>query len=64
MIFSVDANGKVIPRDAQEILVNSEADLANITDPGIVPGSLAYTAGYAQMWQKSESGEWVAVEEA
>jgi len=61
MIFSIDNNGNLVPRNAQEVLVRSSSDLALITDPGIEAGSLAYTVGYTNMWQKGEDGTWVAV---
>lgn len=42
------------------ILVESESDLTNLPDT-IAAGSIAYTAGFAYMWQKSISGTWVAI---
>ncbi len=59
MIFSINADGTLVPRNAQEVLVRSDADLELLTD--LEPGSLAYTVGYANMWQKGEDGNWVAV---
>lgn len=59
MIFSINADGTLVPRNAQEVLVRSESDLDLLTD--LEPGSLAYTVGYANMWQKGEDGNWVAV---
>lgn len=45
----------------QAILVESQADLEHL---GEVPaGSIAYTAGYASMWQLSAAGSWEAIEE-
>lgn len=42
------------------ILVDAEADLANL--PSTIPaGSIAYTAGFAYMWQKAINGSWVAI---
>lgn len=40
------------------ILVGSSSDLSSLEN--YEPGSIAYTAGFAQMWQLSPAGEWVA----
>lgn len=40
------------------VMVESESDLANLPD-NYLPGSVAFTAGYADMWQLNSSGEWV-----
>ena len=48
-------------RQARMVLVNSENDLEALGPYGYEPGTLAYTAGFAQMWQLSASGEWVSV---
>lgn len=39
------------------LMVGSEADLANLPED-IMPGSVAYTAGYASVWQKTADSTW------
>ena len=41
------------------VMVTSSSDLANIT--GHAPGTIAYTAGFAKMWQLAANGSWVAI---
>ena len=41
------------------VMVTAEADLANL--PEYPAGSMAYTAGFAKIWQLSAAGTWVAV---
>ena len=43
-----------------EVLVDSSADLAAIP-ANAAPGSIAYTADFAGMWQKNNSGAWVEI---
>ena len=59
-MFSIIANGgnENHPNRA-EFLVESADDLTNL--PDCAPGSLAYTAGYALIWHKNLTGEWVVV---
>ena len=49
----------VLVRDipARAVLVTAESDLANL--PSYPAGTLAYTAGFAAMWQLSAAGTWV-----
>lgn len=42
---------------ADSVMIESSSDLASLTD--LTPGSIAYTAGFASMWQLSASGTWV-----
>ena len=54
-------NGETIHTDYVEWMLDSAADIGNGTEPqksGSI-GSLAYTAGYASMWQKGANGAWV-----
>ena len=39
------------------VMVESESDLASLDNYAV--GSIAYTAGFGNMWQLSASGEWV-----
>lgn len=41
------------------ILVGSQSDLNSLE--GITAGSIAFTAGFANMWQLSPAGTWVEV---
>lgn len=45
----------------QEILIDSEADLTNFTEENTEPGSIAYTADMAKIFQMSPGGEWVSI---
>lgn len=49
----------VIRRNAsvQLVLVSNASDLDLLTD--YEPGTIAHTAGFHTMWQKSVSGNWV-----
>ena len=53
----VQGNNLVMGADARTVMVGSSADLAELAD--LTPGSIAYTAGFVDMWQKSASGAWV-----
>lgn len=44
----------------QTVLVSSDSDLELLQDYS--PGTIAYTAGYQQMWQKSPNGTWSTFE--
>ena len=46
---------------AQAILVPDEETLAAL--PPCQPGSIAYTAGFREIWQLGLDGEWVSVTE-
>ena len=41
------------------VMVTAQTDLAKITDKA--PGTIAYTAGFANMWQLAADGSWVAL---
>lgn len=43
--------------DRMEFLIASEADLDTL--PECAKGSLAYTAGFAEIWHKGLDGKWV-----
>lgn len=43
----------------QLVLISGSSELSLLAD--YAPGTIAHTAGFADMWQKSASGEWVAM---
>ena len=46
--------------NTQDVMVQSQDDLEDLADNADVPpGSIAYTAGFLNIWQLSASGEWV-----
>lgn len=53
-------NGVVI-KDAptKAVMVTAQSDLANLT--GYEAGTIAYTAGFSDMWQLNASGTWVEI---
>lgn len=66
MAYYIDANGEVKTNENNEsIQVRSADDLTALAakfGTGIyVPGLIAYTAGYAAIWQLNASGEWVNI---
>lgn len=40
---------------AEPVMVTAEADLAKLD---VVPGTMAYTAGFRKMWQIGADGQW------
>ena len=53
-------NGKIHKNaSTQLVLVTSSGDLSLLASYD--PGTIAHTAGFGDMWQKSASGEWVAM---
>lgn len=44
---------------SQSVMVSGETDLTLLSDYGV--GTIAYTAGFGSMWQKSLDGTWVEV---
>lgn len=46
--------------NAPAILVRAEGDLANLPNT-YAPGSLAFTAGFKQMWQRNAEGKWISL---
>lgn len=54
-------NGKIYKNESmQMVLVSGSSDLPLLSD--YEPGTIAHTAGFTTMWQKSPSGEWAAFE--
>lgn len=45
---------------APSIMVTAEADLDNLPDI-YPPGTVAYTAGFQDMWQLDADGNWVSM---
>lgn len=43
------------------VLVSSESELDLLDD--FAPGTIAYTAGFAKMWQKAPNGNWISFNE-
>lgn len=53
--------GELIRGDnAHSIMVTSSGDLAELAGK-FPPGSIAYTAGFAAMWQLAADGSWVSI---
>ena len=59
----VDSNGNIVKNDdAKTVMVRSKLDLPLFS--GYNPGTLAYTAGFKNIWQLDASGEWkIIIEE-
>lgn len=57
--MSMDLNkideGAYLTNDVSSVIVESEAKLAVLA--GAEPGTIAYTPGFASMWQMSTDGE-------
>ena len=54
------SNGEIIKNVAcKSVLVSSSDDLSILQK--YAPGTIAYTAGFKQMWQLSPSGDWVGL---
>ena len=47
--------------NARSVMVESEAQLAQLPEDLYEPGSMAFTAGFADMWQKAADGTWVSM---
>ena len=43
------------------VMVESESDLASLS--AYSPGTIAFTAGFTNMWQLNASGEWIVIVE-
>lgn len=43
------------------VLIRDESDLETLSDLDYEPGTIAYTAGFAQMWQLNSAGTWVSL---
>lgn len=53
-------DGKIYQNFAvKNVMVESQSDLSYLTDYS--PGTVAYTAGYEHIWQKSIDDEWVSI---
>lgn len=44
---------------APSVLVTAQADLSGLA--GYPPGTIAYTAGFKNMWQLAANGSWVSL---
>lgn len=56
----VDNNGNIVKNDdAKTVMVRSKFDLPLFS--GYNPGTLAYTAGFKNIWQLDASGEWKTI---
>lgn len=49
----------IVGEKPSSIMVSDENDLDELE--GYVPGSVAFTAGFAEMWQLDADGNWVAL---
>ena len=55
------SNGKIVRNNSVEmVLVESQSQLSLLTDYD--PGTIAFTAGFVHMWQKSPGGTWIDFE--
>ena len=55
-------NGKIYKNaPTSSVLVTAKSDLASLTK--YEAGTVAYTAGFANMWQLNAAGEWIAIVE-
>ena len=53
-------NGTIYKNNpGQAVMVSGSGDLTALAD--YPPGTIAYTAGFASMWQLSATGTWVEV---
>lgn len=56
----VDNNGNIVKNDdAKTVMVRSKLDLPLFS--GYNPGTLAYTAGFKNIWQLDAGGEWKTI---
>lgn len=54
----VDSDGALhLNNESRSVMVTAESDLNNLD--GYLPGSVAYTTGFAKMWQLSAAGTWI-----
>lgn len=57
----VDSAGELhTGANAPSILVRDENDLKGLPTT-YVPGAMAFTAGFKQMWQLNAAGEWISL---
>lgn len=57
----VTANDLVTAVPCHQVMVSGSSDLSALEE--YPPTTIAYTAGYANIWQKGIDGEWVAIGE-
>lgn len=58
----VDGNGNLVKNDdAKMVMVRNKADLDMLGS--YRPGTIAYTAGFKNMWQLDASSEWQTIVE-
>lgn len=43
----------------KSVMITSQSELSILTD--YEPGTIAYTAGFASMWQLSADGTWISI---
>lgn len=59
-VYDAIIDGELIREiPCRAVMVTAESDLANL--PDYQPGTLAFTAGFATMWQKDAEGTWQEV---
>lgn len=51
---------KITPVPDTSIMVSSQSDLSSLI---CEPGTVAYTAGFGNMWQKAADGTWATIVE-
>ena len=56
----IDASGN-IQQNVQggNVMVRTQADLSSLTS--YLPGTIAFTAGFVNMWQKKADGTWISM---
>lgn len=59
MYSVISVGGELNHPNTMRFEVDSEEDLASL--PACAPDSIAYTAGFTQIWHKANDGSWVVV---
>lgn len=61
-VLTITKEGGVLSHNLNQysLLAENEADLAN-APADAAPGSMAHTAGFAQIWELGTDGTWTAV---
>ena len=59
MIFTSDSSGNITARQDVSIMVANTDERDKLT--GIDPGTIAFTAGYENMWQLKTDGTWKTI---
>ena len=44
---------------SSSVIVTAESDLASLNEYEV--GTIAYTAGFAKMWQLAANGDWISI---